>query len=275
MSHCWKSQHLSIILDHAALLLAKPFSTLPFIQSPGKGSTGTAELQDVEPGGSANYLFTLTAEQQAGSQAPQKALTGALGKLEVRWRSNSAAMGRLQTQQIMASSAAQKDIALSLCSLPQVVLGFPRARTSITGLSNATDVGRHLKALASASIAWLRERYLLHSSGAPTQHFNLHVLNAQEVCLEQPFTAQLQLHNVSSSSVDSLALSLPAEEIPGFGMRLMVGAHSHNMRLQSPEDIQSLACGLQAVHLDVTTPQPPNPSLSLNYAVNGCPQVPF
>lgn len=79
----------------------------------------TALLQDVEPGGSANFLFMLTVEHKASSQAVHKGLTGALGKLEVRWRSSSAALGRLQTQQIMASSAAQKDVALTLCSLPQ------------------------------------------------------------------------------------------------------------------------------------------------------------
>ncbi|CAL5229915.1 g13337 [Coccomyxa viridis] len=144
-------------------------------------------LQDVEPGGSANYLFMLTAEQQAGSQAPQKGLTGALGKLEVRWRSSSAALGRLQTQQITASSAAQKDVALTLCSLPQ------------------------------------------------------------EVCLEQPFTAQLRVHNASSAPADSLALSLPAEEIPGFGMHLM-GVPGEVLGELSPTQNQMVQCGFLPLH---------------------------
>ena len=79
----------------------------------------TAHFQDVEPGGSSNFLFMLTPEHRAGGQASHKGLTGALGKLEVRWRSSSAALGRLQTQQIMANNATQKDVSLTLCSLPQ------------------------------------------------------------------------------------------------------------------------------------------------------------
>ena len=64
-------------------------------------------FQDVEPGGSANYLFLLSAEQSTGHPDRPRKLTGALGKLELRWRSSSAALGRLQTQQIMANAAAQ------------------------------------------------------------------------------------------------------------------------------------------------------------------------
>ena len=56
-----------------------------------------------------------------------------------------------------------------------------------------------------------------------TRHDDIDVPHAQMVCLEEPFTAQLEVHNASSSPVDNLALSLPAEEIPGFGMHLMVG----------------------------------------------------
>lgn len=48
------------------------------------------------------------------------------------------------------------------------------------------------------------------------------LLFLQEIRLEEPFNAQLQIHNVSGSSVENLALSLPVEEIPGFGMRLVV-----------------------------------------------------
>ena len=52
----------------------------------------------------------------------------------------------------------------------------------------------------------------------------------QEICLEQPFHCGLEVHNASSSPVESLALSLPAEEIPGFGMRLMVLLHALHSR---------------------------------------------
>ena len=90
----------------------------------------------------------LTAEQQAGSQATHKGLTGALGKLEVRWRSSTAALGRLQTQQIMASSAAQKDVALTLCSLPQArsqSLSVGITTTSLLSLRCHALVCRHLQ----------------------------------------------------------------------------------------------------------------------------------
>ena len=76
-------------------------------------------FQDVEPGGSANYLFLLSVEQSTGHLERPRKLTGALGKLELRWRSSSAALGRLQTQQIMASAAAQTDLSVLLLSLPQ------------------------------------------------------------------------------------------------------------------------------------------------------------
>ena len=83
-------------------------------------------FQDVEPGGSANYLFLLSAEQSTGHPDRPRKLTGALGKLELRWRSSSAALGRLQTQQIMANAAAQTDLSISLLSLPQASSQQPR-----------------------------------------------------------------------------------------------------------------------------------------------------
>ena len=86
----------------------------------GQGfEAGRLVFQDVEPGGSANYLFLLSAEQSTGHQDRPRKLTGALGKLELRWRSSSAALGRLQTQQIMANAAAQTDLSISLLSLPR------------------------------------------------------------------------------------------------------------------------------------------------------------
>ena len=50
-------------------------------------------------------------------------------------------------------------------------------------------------------------------------------MGMQDVDLEQPFTAHLQVHNASSDPVEDFILSLPAEEIPGLGMRLMVSAN--------------------------------------------------
>ena len=67
------------------------------------------------------------------------------------------------------------------------------------------------------------------------------MLCVQEVCLEQPFTAQLQVHNASSAPVDSLALSLPAEEIPGFGMHLMVRPLTPSMRMHFPSRLGKIS----------------------------------
>ena len=47
-------------------------------------------------------------------------------------------------------------------------------------------------------------------------------MGMQNIDLEQLFTAHLQVHNASGNPVEDLILSLPAEEIPGLGMRLKV-----------------------------------------------------
>lgn len=64
--------------------------------------------------------------------------------------------------------------------------------------------------------------------------------------MEQPFHGELEVHNASSSPVDSLALSLPAEEILGFGMRLMVllhALHSRTIHLGSIHEVyRALLC---------------------------------
>ena len=85
-----------------------------------------------------------------------------------------------------------------------------------------------------------------------SQYVTQEMLHVQEVCLEQPFTAQLQVHNASSSPVDSLALSLPAEEVPGFGMHLMVGPLSEDSGTHSQEGSWDfLPCGGRPSHHDV------------------------
>ena len=47
---------------------------------------------------------------------------GALGKLEIRWRSQLGDSGRLQTQQILAAPALSRDASLAAISLPAVRL---------------------------------------------------------------------------------------------------------------------------------------------------------
>lgn len=74
--------------------------------------------QIVDAGGSSNFLYAL--HSNASPPEGGKALCGALGKLEIRWRGNLGKLGRLQTQQIMANAANSKDVELLVTSLPHV-----------------------------------------------------------------------------------------------------------------------------------------------------------
>ena len=104
--------------------------------------------------------------------------------------------------------------------------------------------------------ALLQEAYLPCGLGL-AQRASLSILCVQEVCLEQPFTAQLRVHNASSAPADSLALSLPAEEIPGFGMHLMVGPLTASMHMQIQEGLgqSDLGCS-ELLYSDMTVCNP-------------------
>jgi len=73
----------------------------------------------VEAGGSSNFLYALH-QHRSTSLETGRTLVGALGKLEIRWRSNMGKLGRLQTQQIMANAANAKDVELLVTSVPEV-----------------------------------------------------------------------------------------------------------------------------------------------------------
>lgn len=77
--------------------------------------------QVIDAGGSKNFLYALHPEQSTALSAGGGiSLSGALGKLEIRWRGNLGQLGRLQTQQIMANAANSKDVELLVVSLPEV-----------------------------------------------------------------------------------------------------------------------------------------------------------
>ncbi|CAL8469310.1 g8851 [Coccomyxa elongata] len=80
-------------------------------------------LQVVDAGGSKNFLYALRPDQSTtlSAEGGGISLSGALGKLEIRWRGNLGQLGRLQTQQIMANAANSKDVELLVTSLPEVV----------------------------------------------------------------------------------------------------------------------------------------------------------
>ncbi|KAK9907945.1 hypothetical protein WJX75_000356 [Coccomyxa subellipsoidea] len=100
-------------------------------------------LQIVDAGGSSNFLYAL--HSNASPPEGGKALCGALGKLEIRWRGNLGKLGRLQTQQIMANAANSKDVELLVTSLPHTVhLETPFAATLLV----RSNVDRALENLA-------------------------------------------------------------------------------------------------------------------------------
>lgn len=80
-------------------------------------------LEVVDAGGSKNFLYALHPDQSTALSAEGGgvSLSGALGKLEIRWRGNLGQLGRLQTQQIMANAANSKDVELLVISVPEVV----------------------------------------------------------------------------------------------------------------------------------------------------------
>ncbi|KAK9822650.1 hypothetical protein WJX81_003565 [Elliptochloris bilobata] len=67
-------------------------------------------LQVIDAGCAANFVYRLSS---AGE--------GALGKLEIRWRSQLGDSGRLQTQQILAAPSLSRDASLAAVSLPASV----------------------------------------------------------------------------------------------------------------------------------------------------------
>ena len=65
--------------------------------------------QIIDAGCAANFVYRLSSASE-----------GALGKLEIRWRSQLGDSGRLQTQQILAAPALSRDASLAAVSLPAV-----------------------------------------------------------------------------------------------------------------------------------------------------------
>ena len=66
-------------------------------------------MQVIDAGCAANFVYRLSSVGE-----------GALGKLEIRWRSQLGDSGRLQTQQILAAPSLSRDASLTVVAVPEV-----------------------------------------------------------------------------------------------------------------------------------------------------------
>ena len=77
-----------------------------------------ADLQLLEPGGGAkHYVFKLRRKAEGAPGEGQNAL----GKLEIRWKGTMGGTGKLQTQQIVGSKRPEREVRISLLSVPDRV----------------------------------------------------------------------------------------------------------------------------------------------------------
>lgn len=71
-------------------------------------------------GGIYNYLYQLRLSSQESSQMKVEG-SNVLGKLQITWRTNLGEPGRLQTQQILGSPIARKEIEVQIVDIPSVI----------------------------------------------------------------------------------------------------------------------------------------------------------
>ena len=149
---------------------------------------------------------------------------GALGKLEIRWRSQLGDSGRLQTQQILAAPALSRDASLAAVSLPAVrprwwlcgrpppdgnspnLLSMLRACWLVTLRSAPECMGLQAFRLGSAS------RSMVHHERchqAAVTRIN-ELVPRQSVPVEQPFPVRLRVQSRVNASFRRLHLCAPA-----------------------------------------------------------------
>lgn len=88
-------------------------------------------------GGIYNYLYQLRLSSDDVAQAKFEG-SNILGKLQITWRTNLGEPGRLQTQQILGTPLAHKDIDLRLVQVPSVIIMESPFLVHLS-LSNQTD----------------------------------------------------------------------------------------------------------------------------------------
>ncbi|KAF9590549.1 hypothetical protein IFM89_035867 [Coptis chinensis] len=89
-------------------------------------------------GGIHNYLYQLTLASH-GSQQMKVEGSNSLGKLQITWRTNLGEPGRLQTQQILGSPIARKEIELKIVEVPSFII-LARPFLVRLNLSNQTEM---------------------------------------------------------------------------------------------------------------------------------------
>ncbi|KAK9755064.1 hypothetical protein RND81_01G000200 [Saponaria officinalis] len=72
-------------------------------------------------GGIYNFLYQLKLSTQESTQLKVEG-SNILGKLQITWRTNLGEPGRLQTQQILGSPVARKEIDLQVVKIPQAII---------------------------------------------------------------------------------------------------------------------------------------------------------
>ncbi|XP_006361038.1 trafficking protein particle complex subunit 13 isoform X2 [Solanum tuberosum] len=88
-------------------------------------------------GGIHNFLYQLKLSSD-GSPLPKVEGSNVLGKLQITWRTNLGEPGRLQTQQILGSPIAQKDIELRAVEVPSIIM-LEKPFMVRLNLANQTD----------------------------------------------------------------------------------------------------------------------------------------
>ncbi|XP_077225967.1 trafficking protein particle complex subunit-like protein isoform X2 [Tasmannia lanceolata] len=88
-------------------------------------------------GGIHNYLYQLKVSSHESAQVKVSG-SNVLGKLQITWRTNLGEPGRLQTQQILGSPIAHKDIELRVVEVPSVII-LDRPFLVCLSLANLTD----------------------------------------------------------------------------------------------------------------------------------------
>ena len=149
---------------------------------------------------------------------------GALGKLEIRWRSQLGDSGRLQTQQILAAPTLSRDASLAAVSLPVVRTGaqggFAAALHPVANMPTCKpllSMCRHAGGLRRASAAACTEA---PSAAGRKIRFEWcrqvavaginHLARWQSVPVERPFPLRLRVQSRVSASFRRLHLCAPA-----------------------------------------------------------------
>ena len=168
--------------------------------------------QIIDAGCAANFVYRLSS---AGE--------GALGKLEIRWRSQLGDSGRLQTQQILAAPALSRDASLAAISLPAV---RPRwlaaARHSVAVIPTCKpllSICGHAGCLRCLSMHGLQALGLSSAARTTVYHEWCHqatvtriykLVPSQSVPVEQPFPVRLRVQSRVNASFRRLHLCAPA-----------------------------------------------------------------